>query len=572
MMANQSLNLPGGYSVELYGDTEQIIREIWQENCYHALGELKPGDVVVDLGANQGIFSLFAAQKGARVFAIEPDVRNFEVLQRNIKRNGLSEQITPFNFAIGQTSGEIEIFIPEKDGETLTGLITTSIAVQQNYAGLSVTHLRRARVPCRRFGELIAMLPAGPVKFLKIDCEGAELEILESGTAADFSRVENLLMETHWGYSEKSLYQRVKDLDFSVVHYEKIQGVYSTGYLFAARDAAGALQEYRRPVAHIRIGPCAAAGSSLQASASGSFSTSPHAAALRYEWRLDGVLLAGREEAAIEVPAGAPGCHRVELVVSDGDCTDSDVGHFWCFSPAYGTAREATAIKALSKLQEEWVEGQRDFVFGHQLFPLGWGRNHLYIDVVERSRESASAEPAVIIFDQHEYPLRNGQRKVELAFFPQDTDLEFSIRSSTPSRFTIECFATVKPIHLPSETQWLQGDQPHKLEHFGQPYACDLQSSAKFVLNLAGFVDWTPNKIKVGIKVPQGFAHQGEMEGSARLADSVAPLRGWYTELSISQASYPKELSLEFFDAGERAYELVWWPEASNEPEAQDGK
>ena len=124
--ANQSLDLPGGYSVELYNDTEQIIREIWHENCYHTLGELQPGDVVVDLGANQGVFSLFAAQKGARVFAIEPDARNFEVLLRNIERNGLEERIVPFNFAIGQTSGEIEIFIPERNGETLTGLITTT--------------------------------------------------------------------------------------------------------------------------------------------------------------------------------------------------------------------------------------------------------------------------------------------------------------------------------------------------------------------------------------------------------------------------------------------------------------
>src|SRR4051812_24946312 len=106
MVGTALLDLPGGYRVELYGDTEQIIREIWRENCYHTLGDLAPGDVVVDLGANQGIFSLLAAQKGARVFAIEPDARTFGVLQRNIDRNGLSGQITPLNFAIGQTSGE----------------------------------------------------------------------------------------------------------------------------------------------------------------------------------------------------------------------------------------------------------------------------------------------------------------------------------------------------------------------------------------------------------------------------------------------------------------------------------
>ena len=512
-MANRSLNLPGGYSVELYGDTEQIIREIWQENCYHTLSGLKPGDVVVDLGANQGIFSLLAAQKGARVFAIEPDARNFEVLQRNISRNDLSEQIVPLNFAIGQTSGEIEIFIPERNGETLTGLITTTPSVQENYAGLSLSHLRRETVPCRRFGELLTLVPAGAIKFLKIDCEGAELDILNSGTKSDFARIENLAMETHWGYSEKSLYQRVRALDFRVTHYQKIEGFYSTGYLFAGRDATDAMEEYRRPVARIHIDSPATPDGSGRASAHDSFPTSAPATALRYEWRLDGAVLAGSEEAEVEIPASAPGNHRLELVAIDGERSDRDEAHFWCFSQQYGVAKEATAVEAVSTLQHEWVEGQRDFVFSHRLFPLGWGQNYFYIDVIERSRDSATAEPAAVIFDQREYPLRDGQRKVELPFFPRREDMKFSIRSSTRSRFTIECYVTERPIHMPSETQWLRGEQPRKLEYFGQPYACDLATGAKFISNLAGIADWTPRRIKVGVESAPGFCSRGGTAG-----------------------------------------------------------
>lgn len=565
MMSARSLHLPGGYSVELYGDTEQIIREIWHENCYHTLGELAPDDIVVDLGANQGIFSLFAAQKGARVFAIEPDARNFAVLLRNIERNGLSERITPFQFAIGQSSGEIEIYIPERNGETLTGLITTTVSVQENYAGLSLSHLRRETVPCRRFAELLTMLPPGPIRFLKIDCEGAELDILNSGTEADFARVASLAMETHWGYREKALYQRIRALDFRVTHYQKIHGFYSTGYLFAARGAQPDRDEHRTPVARVQVESPATPSAPGRASAHESFPTSGPAATLRYDWLLDGTIFARGETAEIDIPACAPGCHRLELVASDGERSDNDVAHFWCFSPQYGVASPAAAIEAASTLQSEWVEGQRDFVFRHQLFPLGWGQNYFYIDVIERSRDSATAAPAVVIFDQREYPLRNGQRKVELPFFPRREDIAFSIRSSTRSRFTIECYVTERPVHVPSETRWLQGEQPYELEHFGQPYACNLDGGARFTLNLATIADWTPRRIKVGVKVPEGFAHQGELQGSACLADHVAPLRGWYTELCISRQSYPRQLALEFRDTGKRSYELVWWPEAGDE-------
>jgi FkbM family methyltransferase len=560
-MVDESLSLPGGYSVERYGDTEQIVREIWQENCYHRLGELRPGDAVIDLGANQGIFSLLAAQKGAFVYAVEPDARTFEVLCRNIERNGLGDRVIPFNFAIGQVSGDIDIFIPEKDGEILTGLITTRVTVQQNYAGLSVTRLRRESVPCRRFGELMCLLPARSIRFLKIDCEGAELDILDSGSDADFARIENLLMETHWGYAEKALYERVRSLGFNVTHYQKIQGVYSTGYLFAGRGDQGVAQEYRKPVAHLQMDTSVASGSSAHASARGSFSTASDAGALCYEWRLDGAIVASGEDAEIDVPAGEPGCHRLELVASDGAGSDRDAAHFWCFSARYRQQSDATAIEALSTDQEEWVDGRREFIFSHRLFPSGWERNYLYIDVVERSRESATAEPAAVVFDQREYPLRRGQRKVELPFFPEAEDLRFAIRSATPTRVAISCFATARPLHMPSDTQWLRGDQPHKLEHFGQPYACNLDSEARFVLDLGSMSDWTPKQIKVGITVPEGFAHQGEMAGRVRLADNVASLGGWYTELSISRDSYPRELSLEFSGAGNRAYELVWWPE-----------
>jgi FkbM family methyltransferase len=58
------------------------------------------GDVFYDVGANVGVFSLYAARKGAQVIAFEPFAENYAILNRNIHLNGMDEQITALNLAV----------------------------------------------------------------------------------------------------------------------------------------------------------------------------------------------------------------------------------------------------------------------------------------------------------------------------------------------------------------------------------------------------------------------------------------------------------------------------------------
>ena len=54
-----------------------------------------PDDAVLwDIGANVGLYTIYAAKKGIRVFAFEPSVFNLEVLARNIFINGVGNQVT----------------------------------------------------------------------------------------------------------------------------------------------------------------------------------------------------------------------------------------------------------------------------------------------------------------------------------------------------------------------------------------------------------------------------------------------------------------------------------------------
>jgi FkbM family methyltransferase len=64
------------------------------------LDGLGPNDVVWDIGANVGVFSLYAATRGCRVLALEPAAANFFALTRNVELNGLAALVTPYCVAI----------------------------------------------------------------------------------------------------------------------------------------------------------------------------------------------------------------------------------------------------------------------------------------------------------------------------------------------------------------------------------------------------------------------------------------------------------------------------------------
>ena len=71
------------------------------------IDSLPSGSILYDLGACEGRFSIYAALKGIRVIALEPENRNFGVFKENIALNLIPEnQLTALNIAIGETTGK----------------------------------------------------------------------------------------------------------------------------------------------------------------------------------------------------------------------------------------------------------------------------------------------------------------------------------------------------------------------------------------------------------------------------------------------------------------------------------
>jgi FkbM family methyltransferase len=148
--------------------------------------DFRPGDVVVDIGANIGIVGLYLAKKhpGIRIIAIEPVPTTFRHLTENIALNGVSS-ITALNCAV------------TKDGRDLT------MIVNPGHSGGSTGHLRNLKqpghynlsVPSRTLDSICDEYVTDRCRLLKVDCEGAEYEILRG--ARCLRRVDHLGIEIH---------------------------------------------------------------------------------------------------------------------------------------------------------------------------------------------------------------------------------------------------------------------------------------------------------------------------------------------------------------------------------------
>ena len=137
---------------------------------------LRPGMVFVDVGANDGYYTLFAARRvgpSGRVVAAEPSSRERAHLQRNLGRNGL-DNVSVVPAAIGSVSGLADLHLAHgvhAGHNTLGG-----------FAHDDVVRASLERVPIEPLDSVVARLGLTKVDFVKIDVEGAEAHVIEGAS------------------------------------------------------------------------------------------------------------------------------------------------------------------------------------------------------------------------------------------------------------------------------------------------------------------------------------------------------------------------------------------------------
>ena len=173
--------------------------------------EIKPGDVVLDIGANIGYYTLLAARQvgpTGRVYAFEPEPSNFDLLQKNITLNGYTN-VVAVNKAVSDRSGKLTLYLSKEN--------------KGDHRAYTSDEDREAiGIECITIDEFLQG-SAPRVDFVKMDIQGFECHALR-GMRATLARAATLkLTAEFWPYglsqagdSGEALIDLLKDAGFTL--------------------------------------------------------------------------------------------------------------------------------------------------------------------------------------------------------------------------------------------------------------------------------------------------------------------------------------------------------------------
>jgi FkbM family methyltransferase len=171
---------------------QRMFGEVWFDRDYDVPGlSLRPGDLVLDIGGNQGFFACYAAWLGCNVLTFEPDADNMQLLRSNLEANGFTNRVKAVQAAVKTTAGEACLFRTGRLG----GGMNTTVAQFAKRLGFGDGEI--ITVPSVNLPDTLKAEAIERIRLCKIDCEGAELEIVESLSSVEMERIDAFAVEFH---------------------------------------------------------------------------------------------------------------------------------------------------------------------------------------------------------------------------------------------------------------------------------------------------------------------------------------------------------------------------------------
>jgi len=205
------------------------VKETFIDKFYTRYGvPIKNGWTVMDIGAGIGEYCLYAAweKPDVRVYGFEPFPDSFNLLQRNLEINKIYTVVT-FQKAVWSETGSVNLDLTqgeplqissqmiENKREEIESLVVEAVSLE---TAMDEAHIDK-------------------IDLLKLDCEGAEYEILMKSSPGTLAKIERIIMEYHdlsSEYNHLVLIEYLQKEGFWVTCYPNIVHQ-EIGYLFAER-------------------------------------------------------------------------------------------------------------------------------------------------------------------------------------------------------------------------------------------------------------------------------------------------------------------------------------------------
>ncbi|MHA1491431.1 MAG: FkbM family methyltransferase [Promethearchaeota archaeon] len=166
---------------------------------------VKPGMTILDIGTNKGYFTLLSAKKmkdEGEILSFEPHPENYYWIKKSISANGY-KSIKLFQIALFNKNGEMRLFEGSKSGHH-------SLVRNKDLGSITI--------PTKKLDDILADQKISRVDLIKIDVEGAEIQVLEGANNLLTQQSPKLLIDIH-EIDRKKIFRILEKFGFKIFDY-----------------------------------------------------------------------------------------------------------------------------------------------------------------------------------------------------------------------------------------------------------------------------------------------------------------------------------------------------------------
>lgn len=162
-----------------------VLAEI-ENDIYKIKRYVKNGDTILDVGAYTGLFANYAHSlyPNSKILSLEPIAENYSLLTRNVPDSVLTEEV-----ALSHKNGSALIYNFGLESSACHSFFNV------NKKGFATN------VKTKTLAQIMKDYSIERLNFLKLDCQGAEFNVLTNAKNSVLCRIDYIAMEVHPGFA-----------------------------------------------------------------------------------------------------------------------------------------------------------------------------------------------------------------------------------------------------------------------------------------------------------------------------------------------------------------------------------